>query len=57
MKINNLTCSRILGLDSIDTNLYFIKNGSLRIYVIDEFEEHTIRFGYQNNFIVHLIVS
>jgi len=57
VKINNLTCSRILGLDSIDTNLYFIKNGSLRIYVIDEFEEHTIRFGYQNNFIVHLIVS
>ncbi len=39
---------------SIDTNLYFIKNGSLRIYVIDEFEEHTIRFGYQNNFIVSL---
>ena len=39
---------------SIDTNLYFIKNGSLRIYVIDECEEHTIRFGYQNNFIVSL---
>ena len=39
---------------SIDTNLYFIRNGSLRIYVIDEFEEHTIRFGYQNNFIVSL---
>ncbi len=39
---------------SIDTNLYFIKNGSLRIYVIDEYEEHTIRFGYQNNFIVSL---
>lgn len=39
---------------SVDTNLYFIKNGSLRIYVVDEFEEHTIRFGYQNNFIVSL---
>ncbi|PCJ63612.1 MAG: Crp/Fnr family transcriptional regulator [Bacteroidetes bacterium] len=39
---------------SIDTNLYFIKNGSLRIYVIHELEEHTIRFGYQNNFIVSL---
>lgn len=39
---------------SIDTNLYFIKNGSLRIYVLDKFEEHTIRFGYQNNFIVSL---
>jgi len=39
---------------SIDTNLYFIREGSLRIYVVDEFEEHTIRFGYQNNFIVSL---
>lgn len=39
---------------SIDTNLYFIKKGSLRIYLIDEHEEHTIRFGYQNNFIVSL---
>ncbi len=39
---------------SVDTNLYFIKNGSLRIYIIDEHEEHTIRFGYRNNFIVSL---
>jgi CRP-like cAMP-binding protein len=39
---------------SIDTNLYFIKEGSLRIYVLDKNEEHTIRFGYQYNFIVSL---
>lgn len=39
---------------SVDTNLYFIISGSLRIYVIDDNEEHTIRFGYQNNFIVSL---
>lgn len=39
---------------SIDTNLYFIESGTMRIYLIDEFEEHTIRFGYQNNFIVSL---
>lgn len=39
---------------SIDTNLYFIEEGSLRIYVISEYEEHTIRFGYQNNLIVSL---
>lgn len=39
---------------SIDTNLYFIKEGSLRIFLIDEYEEHTIRFGYQNNIIVSL---
>ncbi|MBU3012687.1 Crp/Fnr family transcriptional regulator [Polaribacter vadi] len=39
---------------SIDTNLYFIIKGSLRIYLIGEYEERTIRFGYQNNFIVSL---
>lgn len=39
---------------STDTNLYFIEKGSLRIYLIDEYEEHTIRFGYQNSFIVSL---
>lgn len=39
---------------SIDTNLYFIEEGSLRIFVIEEFEEHTLRFGYKGNFIVSL---
>ena len=39
---------------SIDTNLYFIKEGSLRVFVMDELEEHTIRFGYKNNFIASL---
>lgn len=39
---------------SIDTNLYLVKSGTLRIFVIDEFEEHTIRFGYQNNLIAAL---
>ncbi len=39
---------------SIDTNLYFVVNGSLRIYVMDELEENTIRFGYKNNFIASL---
>lgn len=39
---------------SIDTNLYFVISGSLRIYVLDEFEENTIRFGYKNNFIAAL---
>ncbi len=37
-----------------DTNLYFILSGSLRIYIINEFEEHIIRFGYKNNFITAL---
>ena len=39
---------------SIDSNVYLVVRGSLRIFVIDEFEEHTIRFGYQNNFIAAL---
>lgn len=39
---------------SIDTKLYFVKSGSLRVYVVDEFEEHTIRFGYQGSFITAL---
>lgn len=39
---------------SIDTNLYFVVSGSVRIYVIEEDEEHTIRFGYKDNFIAAL---
>lgn len=39
---------------SIDTNLYFIKNGSLKIFIVDEFEENIIRFGYKNNLIASL---
>ncbi|MFN8415675.1 MAG: Crp/Fnr family transcriptional regulator [Cytophagaceae bacterium] len=39
---------------SIDTNVYYIENGSLIAYVMDEFEEQIIRFGYQGNLIVSL---
>lgn len=39
---------------STDTNVYFVVSGSLRIYVLDELEEHTIRFGYKGNFIASL---
>jgi len=39
---------------SIDTNLYFVESGSLRIYVLDEYEENVIRFGYKDNFIAAL---
>lgn len=39
---------------SIDTNIYLVINGSLRIFVIDEYEEHTIRFGYKDNLIASL---
>lgn len=37
-----------------DTNLYYISSGSLKIYIINEYEEHIIRFGYKNNFITAL---
>ncbi|PWJ44608.1 Crp/Fnr family transcriptional regulator [Sediminitomix flava] len=36
---------------STDTNIYYIKSGSLRIFFEDEFEEQTIRLGYQGNII------
>lgn len=39
---------------SIDTNLYFIVSGTLRIFVDEDVEEHIIRFGYKNNFIAAL---
>ena len=39
---------------SIDTNVYFIESGSLRIFVLDDHEEQIIRFGYKENLIVSL---
>ena len=39
---------------SIDTNLYYVLNGTLRIFIEDEFEEHTIRLGYKDSFIAAL---
>ena len=37
-----------------DTNFYFVKNGSIRVFIIDAFDEHTIRFGYKGSFIAAL---
>ena len=39
---------------SIDINLYYIESGSLRIFVLDNYEEQTIRFGYKENLIISL---
>ena len=39
---------------STDTNIYFIENGSVRIFMMDEKEERIIRFGYTGNIIVSL---
>jgi len=39
---------------SIDTNVYYIESGSLRVFVLNEEEEQVIRFGYKDNLIVSL---
>lgn len=39
---------------SIDTNVYYVENGSLRIFILNDGEEQNIRFGYAGNFIVPL---
>lgn len=39
---------------SVDTNVYYVENGSLRIFVLDDEEEQTIRFGYKGSLIVAL---
>jgi len=52
LEINRKEYLKVKG--SIDTNLYLVVSGSLRIYVLDEFEENIIRFGYKANFIASL---
>ena len=39
---------------TIETNLFYIVSGSLKISMIDDCEEHIIRFGYSHNFIMAL---
>lgn len=39
---------------SIDTNVYYVESGSLKVFVLDDCEEQIIRFGYQGNIIVSL---
>lgn len=39
---------------SIDTNVYYIVNGSLKIFVLNNNEEQIIRFGYKENLLVSL---
>lgn len=39
---------------TIDTNVYFVEEGSVRIFIEDEDEERIIRFGYQGNIVVSL---
>lgn len=39
---------------SIDTNIYYVESGSLRIFILDDYEEQVIRFGYKGNLVVSL---
>lgn len=39
---------------SIDTNIYFVESGSLRIFILEEFQDQIIRFGYENDLIMSL---
>ena len=39
---------------NIDTNVYYVESGSLRVFVLDDCEEQVIRFGYKENLIVSL---
>jgi CRP-like cAMP-binding protein len=38
----------------VHTHLYLVEEGSLRVFIEDEDEEHTIRFGYQGSLITAL---
>ncbi|ASK28687.1 Crp/Fnr family transcriptional regulator [Chryseobacterium sp. T16E-39] len=40
--------------EETDTNVYFVEEGSVRIFIMDEDEERIIRFGYTGNIIVSL---
>ena len=39
---------------SIDTNVYFVESGSLKVFVLHNDEEQIIRFGYKNSTIASL---
>ncbi|MET3730712.1 Crp/Fnr family transcriptional regulator [Moheibacter stercoris] len=40
------------SIGSVDTNLYFLEEGSMKVSIIDDGEERIIRFGYRNNWLV-----
>lgn len=39
---------------TIDTDIYWIEKGSIKIYIVDNGEERIVRFGYDGNIIVSL---
>ncbi|MDA7803382.1 Crp/Fnr family transcriptional regulator [Crocinitomix sp.] len=40
----------IIKAGEINTNLYFVESGSVNVFVVEQDEEQSIRFGYQNSF-------
>ena len=40
--------------DTTDTRVFMVNSGSLRVFINDEKEEHTIRFGYPGNILASL---
>src|SRR5690625_3871537 len=38
----------------VDTHLYYIESGSLKVYMVNNEEEHIIRLGYKENFIIDI---
>ncbi|WP_333780757.1 Crp/Fnr family transcriptional regulator [Tenacibaculum pacificus] len=40
----------LINKGDLNTNLYLVKEGSLRVFIDDD-EEHTIRFGYKDSII------
>ena len=37
--------------NGVNDNLYFVVSGSLRVYFLDDYEEHILYFGYKNSLI------
>ncbi len=42
---------------SIDTDVYYVESGTLRVFVLDDFEEQIIRFSYEGNLITSLVTG
>ena len=40
--------------DYVDQQIYFVKSGSLMVYILDDGSEQIVRFGYPGNLIVML---
>jgi CRP-like cAMP-binding protein len=44
----------LVSQGDISTKIYLVIDGSLRVFIEDDIEEHTIRFGYKNSIITAL---